>query len=61
MKEYKFRTIQLSFWGRRPTEDYKEIIRENVKEGWNLVQIFAPAIDGYGAAKFYELIFEREI
>lgn len=39
---------------------YKDVIDKYVKEGWRLVQIFAPGIGGYGAAKYYELIFERE-
>jgi hypothetical protein len=28
--------------------------------GWRLVQIFAPGVAAFGAAKYYELIFERE-
>jgi hypothetical protein len=28
-------------------------------DGWRLVQIFAPGVAAFGAAKYYELIFER--
>jgi hypothetical protein len=38
---------------------YQEVVNEQAREGWRLVQIFAPGIGGYGAAKYYELIFER--
>ena len=63
MYEYKFVKISLSsgFLVKKPKDDYQEIIREHAKHGWRLVQIFAPAISGYGIAKFYELIFERPI
>lgn len=44
---------------RKPNEDYHDVIEEHARNGWRLVQIFAPAISGYGAAKFYELIFEK--
>ncbi|KUO53635.1 MAG: hypothetical protein APF76_11905 [Desulfitibacter sp. BRH_c19] len=61
MYEYRFIKIKLKsgFKGRKPEEDYHEIIEQYAREGWRLVQIFAPAISGYGAAEFYELIFER--
>jgi len=41
-------------------ESYQRIIQEHAVEGWRLVQVFAPGIGGYGAAKYYEMIFERE-
>jgi hypothetical protein len=41
-------------------EDYREIIKEKAKEGWRLVQVFAPPIEGYGVIKFVDLIFERK-
>jgi len=61
MLEYKFITINLDrgFLRRKPSEDYHEIIREQARQGWRLVQIFAPAVYAYGKAMFYELIFER--
>ncbi len=39
---------------------YEEIVHKHAKDGWRLVQIFAPGIAAFGAAKYYELIFERE-
>lgn len=41
-------------------EDYREIIKEKAKEGWQLAQIFAPALEGYGTIKFVDIIFERK-
>lgn len=41
-------------------EDYREIIKQKAREGWRLVQLFAPPIEGYGVVKFVDLIFERK-
>ncbi len=41
-------------------EAYEQVVHEQAREGWRLVQIFAPGIAAFGAAKYYELIFERE-
>lgn len=60
MYEYKFITIELSSWTRKPKEDYHRVIEEYARSGWRLVQIFAPPISGYGAAKAFELIFEKK-
>ncbi len=62
MYEYKFIEITLKtrLTGTKPVEDYHEIIDHHAKEGWKLVQIFAPAIKGYGAAEYYEIILERQ-
>lgn len=61
MLEYKFITIDLDrgLLSRKPSQDYHEIIREQVRQGWRLVQIFAPPVYGFGKAVYYELIFER--
>ncbi|KYC99617.1 hypothetical protein B425_1945 [Bacillus amyloliquefaciens] len=60
-KEYEFVKVELSTMRRRPKEDYREIIHQYAERGWRLVQIFAPSIDGYGAAAYFEIIFERDI
>ncbi|MCY8515235.1 DUF4177 domain-containing protein [Bacillus atrophaeus] len=60
MKKYEFVRVELSSMRRRPKEDYQEIIHQYAKQGWKLVQIFAPSIDGYGAAAYFEIIFEKE-
>jgi Domain of unknown function (DUF4177) len=39
---------------------YEEVVHEQARDGWRLVQIFAPGVAAFGAAKYYELIFERE-
>lgn len=61
MKEYKFIKLDLGIFSREPEEDYREIIVREALEEWELVQIFAPPISGYGCAKYYELIFSREV
>lgn len=40
---------------------YEPLVHEYAREGWRLVQIFAPGVAAFGAAKYYELIFEREV
>jgi hypothetical protein len=39
---------------------YEEVVHEQARDGWRLVQIFAPGVAAFGAAKYYELIFEHE-
>jgi hypothetical protein len=39
---------------------YEDAVHEHARDGWRLVQIFAPGVAAFGAAKYYELIFERE-
>ena len=46
---------------REARNSYQEQIQRHARDGWRLVQIFAPGIGGYGAAKYYELVLEREI
>ena len=41
--------------------EYQEQIRQHAQDVWRLVQVFAPSIGVYGAAKYYELILEREV
>ena len=40
--------------------NYEEVVHQYARDGWRLVQIFAPGVAAFGAAKYYELIFERE-
>ncbi|WP_240374947.1 DUF4177 domain-containing protein [Bacillus piscicola] len=61
MYEYKFEKVDLKGGFRmKPKEDYHDIIREHAKDGWRLVQIFAPGTSSYGLASYFELIFERK-
>lgn len=47
---------------KRPSRlEYQEVIHEHAHQGWRLVQIFAPGTAVYGAAKYFEMIFEREV
>ena len=61
MYEYKFVRIDLSSWKKEPKDDYHEIVEAHAREGWKLLQIFAPNVSGYGVASFFELIFEKKI
>ena len=61
--EYKFARLGEGLLGVRSSakEQYQQVIHDHARDGWRLVQIFAPGTGGYGAAKYFELIFEREI
>ena len=60
--EYKFIRLGEGFLSVRRSgrDNYQQVVHEHAEQGWRLVQVFAPGIGGYGAAKYYELIFERE-
>lgn len=61
--EYKFVRLGEGFLSARSEarNDYQEQVRQHARDGWRLVQIFAPGVGTYGAAKYYELVLEREI
>ena len=61
--EYKFVRLGegLTTVRRSGREQYQQVVTEHAEQGWRLVQVFAPGIGWYGAAKYYELIFEREL
>lgn len=56
---YIFVKLELSRFKRTLKDDYKKIINEHAREGWRLVQIFAPGRGPYGAPSYYEIIFEK--
>ena len=64
--EYKFvrlgegRTSALFGPNGEGRQNYRSVVEEQARGGWRLVQIFAPGVAAFGAAKYYELIFERE-
>ena len=61
MYEHTFVKIELAGGMKlKPKTDYHETVYEYEKEGWELVQIFAPPTKGYGLAEYYELIFKRK-
>jgi hypothetical protein len=62
--EYKFVRLGEAWWGGPSAEarcGYQAEIERHARDGWRLVQIFAPAISGYGSAKYYELVLERPV
>lgn len=63
MYEYKFIKIEFKKLSGKPTEDYREVIKNYAHEGWHFVQIFSPDFitSGVAAGSYYELIFERPI
>ena len=64
--DYKFvrigesRTSALFGVQDKARKTYEAVVHEHARDGWRLVQIFAPGVAAFGAAKYYELIFERE-
>ncbi len=60
--EYKFVRLGEGWAAARSArEQYKEQIHQHARDGWRLVQVFAPGVGAYGAAKYYELILERQL
>jgi len=61
--EYKFVRLGEGWLASRRSAEkqYRQVIQEHARDGWRLVQVFAPGTGGYGAAKYYELIFETTI
>ncbi|MDX9754584.1 MAG: DUF4177 domain-containing protein [bacterium] len=61
--EYQFVRLGEGWLGVRKDAQYtyQQKVQEYARDGWRLVQIFSPGIGAYGTAKYYELIFEREI
>jgi hypothetical protein len=61
--EYKFVRLGEGWLAVRKSgrEEYQETVREYARQGWRLVQLFAPGIGLYGEAKYYELVLEREV
>ena len=57
MKEYRFEKVELKSFTRDPKEDYHKIIHEAAKDGWELVQIFAPGTASYGTAHILKSFF----
>jgi hypothetical protein len=61
--EYKFVRLGEGWMAARKEAktQYQDIIRKHAREGWRLVQIFAPGVGGYGSAKYYEIVLERQV
>lgn len=59
MYEYKY--VSCTLGGIFTEADHHEIISENAKEGWRLVQVLPLYYNGHGKPTDYEIIFERKI
>ena len=61
--EYKFIRLGEGWLSARKeaTDGYQKVVHQHAREGWRLVQVFSPGVGVYGAAKYYDLIFEREL
>jgi hypothetical protein len=67
-KSYEYKFVRLgeyrgSAWfgvSDKARSAYEDVVHEHARDGWRLVQIFAPGVAAFGAAKYYELVFERE-
>jgi len=61
--EYKFVRLGEGWLGVRSEarQTYQDAVQEHARDGWRLVQIFAPGTGPYGVAKYFELVLEREI
>ncbi|KGX92408.1 hypothetical protein N781_16870 [Pontibacillus halophilus JSM 076056 = DSM 19796] len=60
MYEHKFVRIELASFN-KPKQDYHDVIAEHEKDGWELVQIFAPGTKSYGMSAFFEVIMKRSL
>ncbi len=68
MKTYEYKFVRIGEYRGsalfgvqdKAREGYEKVVRQHAQNGWRLVQIFAPGIAAFGAAKYYEMIFERE-
>ena len=67
VREYEYTFVRVGEYGGsalfgvqdKARKGYEEIVHRYAGEGWRLVQIFAPGTAAFGAARYFELIFER--
>ena len=61
--EYKFVRLGEGMFGvkGKALKKYQDVITDNARDSWRLVQIFSPSVGVYGASTFIEMIFEREV
>ena len=61
--EYKFVRLGEGWLGakREALREYQEVVRTHAREGWRLVQVFAPGMGASGVAKYFEIILERPV
>ena len=65
MQKYEYKFVRLGEgWlaaKRVAQREYPEVVRTHAREGWRLVQVYAPGMGAYGAAKYFEIILERPV
>jgi Domain of unknown function (DUF4177) len=69
MSRYEYEFVRIGEYGGsalfgvrdKDRKDYEHVVHEHAKNGWRLVQIFAPGVAAFGAARYYEFIFEKEV
>lgn len=65
MRKYEYKFVRIGEgWlaaKRDAKQNYQREIERAAREGWRLVQVFAPGTGAYGASKYFELILEREV
>jgi hypothetical protein len=69
MSRYEYKFVRIgeyrgsSLFGVRDKDrkGYEQVVHDHAKDGWRLVQIFAPGVAAFGAARYYEFIFEKDI
>ena len=62
-EKYEYKFVRLGhglLWPTKKAETYKEEIQKYAKEGWKLVQVFAPSRTILGIANFHELMLEKK-
>jgi hypothetical protein len=67
-KNYEYKFVRMGeYWGSalfgvrdRDRDAYEAVVQRYADDGWRLVQIFAPGLAAFGAARYFELIFERD-
>ncbi|MCP5519172.1 MAG: DUF4177 domain-containing protein [Verrucomicrobiales bacterium] len=59
--EYKHVRMGEGWFGvrKQALDEYPRVVEEHARDGWRLVQVFAPGVGPYGKATYLELIFER--
>jgi hypothetical protein len=68
VQRYEYKFVRLGEYGGsalfgvsdKARNAYEEVVHQHAQDGWRLVQIFAPGVAAFGAATYYELIFERQ-
>jgi hypothetical protein len=62
MYEYDFVKLNVRGFRSEPRKDHRTVVKERAKDGWRLVQVFAPGTTmKYGSPDYFELIFERQV